>query len=43
MSGIDRSNLAALRAREEAAFAEAHPRSRELFETAGEHLLAACR
>ncbi len=39
MSGIDRSTLAALRAREEAAFAEAHPRSRELFETAGEHLL----
>lgn len=36
---IDRTRLAELRAREETAFADAHPRSRELFAAAGEHLL----
>jgi glutamate-1-semialdehyde 2,1-aminomutase len=36
---IDRARLRELRAREDAAFVDAHPRSRELFEQAGEHLL----
>jgi glutamate-1-semialdehyde 2,1-aminomutase len=36
---IDRDRLRTLRAREEAAFVAAHPRSRELFARAGEHLL----
>jgi glutamate-1-semialdehyde 2,1-aminomutase len=36
---IARDRIAALQAREEAAFAAAHPRSRELFERAQEHLL----
>ncbi len=36
---IDRAHLRALHEREEATFAETHPRSRALFERAGEHLL----
>jgi len=36
---IDRARVARLRAREEEAFATAHPRSHELFERAREHLL----
>jgi glutamate-1-semialdehyde 2,1-aminomutase len=36
---VDRARLAELRAREEATFADAHPRSRELFAAAGDHLL----
>jgi glutamate-1-semialdehyde 2,1-aminomutase len=36
---IDRARLAELRAREERAFADAHPRSRVLAERAGTHLL----
>ena len=36
---IDRGRLADLRAREEAAFRDAHPRSAELAAAAGEHLL----
>jgi glutamate-1-semialdehyde 2,1-aminomutase len=38
-TAIDRARLAELRAREETAFADTHPRSRELFAAAGEHLL----
>ncbi len=36
---IDRGRLVELRAREEQAFADTHPRSRELFEEASSHLL----